>query len=128
MIIILLGYGVLLKLECQKFRLNPADENDIHFISHFNQKLYSMGHEPKTNDEYCVEFAQLPSGDVKVFFLKLRNLMKLIINSFSDVYLCMLFSSKRNISMVYCRTFNILYIFGGNFSNIWIYSQGNFIY
>lgn len=73
--IIISGYGVLLKLDCQKFRLNPADENDIHYISHSNQNLYSMGHEPKTSDEYCVEFAQLPSGDVKVFFKKKKKVL-----------------------------------------------------
>lgn len=44
------------------------DENDVHFISYFDQKLYSVGHESHTNDEYCIEFAQLPSGDVQVFF------------------------------------------------------------
>lgn len=67
---ILLGYGLLLKLSCKKYRLDPSvEEDDIHFLSYYDQKLYSLGHKSQTNDDYCIEFAQLPSGDVKVYHL-----------------------------------------------------------
>lgn len=85
------GYGVFLNLACKKYKLNPEVEiNDVHFISYFDQKLYSVGQESQTTDEYCIEFVQLPSG-VQVFFLtKAQKFHETNFKLFSDAYICML--------------------------------------
>lgn len=69
------GVGLLLKLTCKKYLLRPEeDKKDQHFISYFDQKLYSIGQHPVTTDEYCLEYVHFAPNKVDVFFIVFLNI------------------------------------------------------